>query len=251
MSHSLPLTDIPDYSIPLYIQIAERMISQIETGELSPGDRLPAERELSENLGINRMTLRRALRVLESQGLVLRRHGVGTFVGKPKIDRPMDVLFRFTRGMQKRGLTPGAKVISLEQAPVSAAVGRDLAIPASSPVYRILRLRSINQESVMLESYTIPVGIFPALDRYDLEKRSIYEVMEVEYSVRIVRARQSFEPVVASAFEAELLGVWVGAPLMLEQRISFDKDNRPVEYGKDRYRGDRFRFITEAAPFDF
>jgi GntR family transcriptional regulator len=250
-SLALPLTEIPDYSIPLYIQIAERLISQIETGELSPGDRLPAERDLSENMGINRMTLRRALRVLEAQGMVLRKHGVGTFIGEPKIDRPMDVLYRFTRGMQKRGLTPGAKVISLEQTPVSAAVGRDLAISPSSLVYKILRLRSINQEPVMLESYTIPVQLFLGLDRFDLEKRSIYEVMEVDYGVGIVRARQSFEPVVASAFEAELLGVWVGAPLMLEQRISFDKDNRPVEYGKDRYRGDRFRFITEAAPFDF
>jgi GntR family transcriptional regulator, N-acetylglucosamine utilization regulator len=251
MSLALPLTDIPEYSIPLYIQIADRLINQIEAGELSPGDRLPPERELSENLGINRMTLRRALRVLEAQGWVLRKHGVGTFIGEPKIDRPMDVLFRFTRGMQKRGLTPGAQVISLEQAPVTAAVGRDLTIPLSSPVYMILRLRSINQEPVMLESYTIPVQRFPRLDQYDLEKRSIYEVMEVEYGVGIVRARQSFEPVVASAFEAELLRVWVGAPLMLEQRISFDRDNRPVEYGKDRYRGDRFRFVTEAAPFDF
>ena len=69
------------YSVPLYIQIADRLVSQIESGELAPGDRLPAERELSENLGVNRMTLRRALRVLESKGLVLRKHGIGTFVG--------------------------------------------------------------------------------------------------------------------------------------------------------------------------
>lgn len=74
--------------------------------------------------------------------------------------------------------------------------------------------------------------------------------MESEYGVSIARARQSFEPVVASPFEAELLAVRVGAPLMLETRISFDADNQPVEYGKDRYRGDRFRFVTEATPFD-
>lgn len=250
-SQGLSDADIPEYSIPLYIQIAERLIAQIEAGEFAPGDRLPPERELSEALGINRMTLRRALRVLEYQGLIMRKHGVGTFIAEPKIDRPMDVLFRFTRGMQKRGLTPGAKVISLEQTGVDAGVGRELALSPSAPVYKILRLRSINQEPVMLESYTIPAQRFPGLENYDLEKRSIYEVMESEYGVRIVRARQSFEPVVATAFEAELLGVWVGAPLMLEKRVSLDKDNHPVEYGKDRYRGDRFRFITEAAPFDF
>lgn len=238
------------YSLPLYIQIAEGLVGRIESGELVPGDRLPPERELSEMLGVNRMTLRRALRVLEAQGLIVRKHGVGTYVAEPKIDRPMDTVFRFSRGMQTRGFTPAARLISLEQIYVDAALARELAIPVSSLVYRILRLRSINQEPVLLESYTIPAQRFPRLEEYDLELRSIYEIMETEYGVSIVRARQSFEPVVASDFEADLLKVRVGAPLMLEKRISYDAQDRPVEYGKDRYRGDRFRFITEAAPFE-
>ena len=239
------------YSIPLYIQITEGLIGQIETGELAPGEQLPPERELSEKLGVNRMTLRRALRVLETQGLIVRKHGVGTYIAAPKIDRPMEIVFRFTSGMQQRGYTPGARIISLEQTVVDAALARELAVGVSSLAYRILRLRSINQEPVLLENYTIPAGRFPGLDLHDLEKRSIYEVMENEYSVAIVRARQSFEPVVASAFEAELLEVELGAPLMLEKRTSYDQRGQPVEYGKDRYRGDRFRFVTEAsAPFD-
>jgi GntR family transcriptional regulator len=235
----------PAYSIPLYIQIADSLVDGIEAGELAPGDRLPPERELSEKLGVNRMTLRRALRVLEAQGLVLRKHGVGTYIAEPKIDRQMDAVFRFTRGMQNRGFTPGARIISLEETPVDAALARDLGVPVSSTAYSIVRLRSINQEPVLLESYRIPAQRFQGLDRHDLERRSIYEVMESEYGVSIVRARQSFEPVVASAFEADLLGVRTGAPLMLEKRISYDAENRPVEYGKDRYRGDRFRFITD------
>ena len=239
------------FSIPLYIKLAEGLVSQIESGELSPGDRLPPERDLSEQLGVNRMTLRRALRVLESQGLVVRKHGVGTFISEPKIDRQMDVVFRFTRGMQRRGFTPGAKMISFECVAVDASVSRDLDVPAASQAYKILRLRSINQEPVMLESYIIPAGRFPEMDACDLESRSIYEVMDTEYGVSIARARQSFEPVVASPFEAELLQVWVGAPLMLEKRTSYDHEGRPVEYGRDRYRGDRFRFVTDAAPFDF
>jgi GntR family transcriptional regulator len=246
-----PLKNRPlAYSIPLYIQIAEGLVGQIETGELAPGDQLPPERELSEKMGVNRMTLRRALRVLETQGLVVRKHGVGTFIAAPKIARQMDAVFRFTKGMQRRGYTPGARVISLDQGIVDKATARELALPIAAQAYRILRLRSINQEPVLLEDYSIPAGLFPGLERHDLERRSIYEVMENEYGVSIFRARQSFEPVVASEFEAELLDVRVGAPLMLEKRISFDQDNRPVEYGKDRYRGDRFRFITEAAPFD-
>ncbi len=239
------------FSIPLYIQIAEGLIGQIETGELTPGTQLPPERELSEKLGVNRMTLRRALRVLEAQGLILRRQGVGTFIAEAKIDRQMNVVFRFTRGMQSRGYSPGARIISLEKSMVDASLARELEVPVSSPIFRIVRLRTINQEPVLIENYAIPERRFPGLDQHDLESRSIYEIMETHYGVRIARARQSFEPVLATEFEAELLNIPIGAPLMLERRLSFDDQGLPVEYGKDLYRGDRFRFVTEAAPFDW
>jgi GntR family transcriptional regulator len=245
-----PLSSSLAFSIPLYIQIAEGLISQIEARELLPGDQLPSERELSLKLNVNRMTLRRALRVLESQGLIVRRHGVGTFVSEPKIERQMDEVYRFTLGIKQRGLTPGARVISLEVIMLDASQSAQLAVPLSSPAYRIIRLRSINQEPVLIESYTIPLARFPGLDGFDLEQRSIYEVMESEYGVTIARARQSFEPVAASVFESELLGVELRSPLMLERRVTYDAHDRPVEVGKDRYRGDRFRFVTETAPFD-
>jgi len=245
------LTPALAISIPLYIQIAEGLISQIESGELTPGDRLPAERELSEKLGVNRMTLRRALHVLEAQGVIVRKHGIGTYIAEPKIERRVDTVFRFTTGMQSRGYTPGTRLISLEPIFLDAALARQLALPVAAPAYQIRRLRTLNQEPVLLESYTIPAGRFPGLEVHDLESRSVYEVMESEYGISIALARQSFEPVVASAFEAELLGVRTGAPLMMEKRISFDKERCPVEYGKDLYRGDRFRFETEAVPMDF
>ncbi len=242
-------TNTYSFSIPLYIQIAEKLISRIESGDLSPGEKLPPERCLSEEIGVNRMTLRRALEVLESQGLILRKHGVGTFLAEPKIDRQMDVVYRFTRGIQNRGLTPSANIISIENIMAEPSLANDLALPISSHVYSILRLRSINQEPVMLESYKIPQQRFPGLEHYDLENRSIYDILENEYGVPIMKARQSFEPVNATEFEANLLKINIGEALMLEKRLSFDDQNLPVEYGKDFYRGDRFRFVSEAAPF--
>lgn len=238
------------YSLPLYIQIAEGLIDQIKSGDLAPGDRLPAERELSETLGVNRMTLRRALRVLEAQGLVQRKHGVGTYVAEPVIERQTATIFRFTRGVQSRGFTPGARLVACHQEMVDAKLARELALPVSAAVYHIIRLRDINRDPVLLESYTIPVARFPDLDRYDLESQSIYEVMANVYGISIARARQSFTPVVATPYEAEMLEVEPGAPLMLEERLSFDEGGVPVEYGQDRYRGDRFRFVTETALFE-
>ncbi|MGD2143625.1 MAG: GntR family transcriptional regulator [Anaerolineae bacterium] len=236
--------------VPLYVQIAESLLDHIESGELAPGDRLPSERKLSEMFDVNRMTVRRALQMVELQGLIVRRWGNGTYVAEPKIERQAAKLVPFTKGMRRRGYTPGARLITLEEKPVDVSVAEELGVPVSTPVYYIRRLRLLNQEPVMLERLTVPVHRFPGLARYDLALRSIYEVMETEYGVVISRARQSLEPVAATEYEAELLEVKAGAPLMLERRLGFDGEGQPVEYGRDLYRGDRFRFVTETAPLE-
>ena len=250
MSHKLGSLPVSRFAtaVPLYIQIAEGLLDRIESGELSPGNRLSPERELSEALGVNRMTLRRALQLLETRGLLVRRRGDGTYVAGPKIERQAGQLVPFTRGMERRGYVPGARVITFERRPTKAGVARELELPVSAPVYFVRRLRLINQEPVMLERLTVPARRFPEFERFDLSSRSVYDVMEKEYGITVVRARQSLEPVVATEYEAELLGVEPGAPLMLERRLGLDQDDQPVEHGKDLYRGDRFRFVTEIAP---
>ncbi len=237
-------------AIPLYIQIAEGLLEQIESGALAPGDRLPPERELSESLGVNRMTLRQALRALETQGLLIRQQGSGTYVAEPKIEREAGRLFPFTEGIQRRGHLPGAKVIKLEQQPAEISVANKLQTSVSAPVYRGQRLRFINQQPMMLEKFFLPAHCFPGFEQYNLENRSLYEVMETEYGFVVSRARQSLEAVSATEYEAELLKIKAGAPLMLEQRLAFDQDGQPIEYAKDVYRGDRFRFVTELAALE-
>lgn len=236
--------------IPLYVQIAESLIARIESGELAAGDRLPSERELSEALGVNRLTLRRALRALEGQGLITRVPGRGTHVAAPKIERQASRLVSFTRGMQQRGYAPGTRLLSVELRPAHAAQAAVLQIATGAPVCVVHRLRTLNREPVLIEQYTLPVERFPGLDRHALQSQSIYAVLRQAYGVEIRRARQSLEPVAATEYEAGILGVPIGAPLMLERRLSFDADDRPVEHGRDLYRGDRFRFVTETAPWE-
>ena len=238
-------------SPPVYMQISDRLLDQIESGKLRPGDRLPTERELSKRLNVNRMTVRRAFQLLEFKGLINRLQGSGTYVAEPKIERQASFLISFTKGMQRRGYVPGTKIIRFERRAVEDPIGEELKLADSAPVYNIHRLRLLNQEPVLLERLSIPVYRFPNLERYDLSKRSLYEVMEKEYSISVVHARQSLEPVLAFEYEAELLEVGPGTPIMLEKRLSFEQDGQPVEYGRDLYRGDRFLFVTNIAPLEF
>jgi len=250
MSNPVQPPDRNNPSIPVYEQIAENLLDQIESGQLSPGDRLPPERELSDQLRVNRLTLRRALQKLEMQGLLNRRQGAGTYVSEPKIEQQAEVIISFTRGMARRGYIPGANIVKFENQPAGKSRAAELGLTASDRVYLIYRLRMLNQEPVLLERLTIPAHRFPDFDCHDLSTRSLYEVMESEYGVTVLRARQSLEPVIALNYEAELLDVLPGAPLMLQRRLSFDQDDQPVEFGKDLYRGDRFRFVTEIAPLE-
>ena len=237
-------------SIPLYVQIAESLLERIRVGELVPEQRLPSERELSKSLNVSRMTLRAALDVLDNKGLLVRRPGDGTYVAKPKIERQAAKLVPFTENMRSRGYQAKARLIVFERRLAEVSIANKLKVPVSAPVYYFRRLRLINEEPVLLETCTMPAYRFPNFETHDLELRSVYEIVETEYALKPHHSEQSLEAVSATDFEAELLGIIPGTPLILERRLAFDQEGYPLEYGHDLYRGDRFRFVTEIAPLE-
>lgn len=228
--------------LPLYIQIAEGLLERIESGELSVGARVPSERDLSKQLDVARMTVRQALQLLESQGVLTRKQGVGAFVAAPKVERPADQLAPFTRGMESLGLQPGATVLVLEERVANAIVARKLQIHLSAPVYYCQRVRSVNHEPIMVETFYLPFERFPNFTQQDLTDRSLYQVLESVYNTSIHKAEQSLEAVPATEYESHWLDVPKGAPLLREERLAFDQAGEPVEYAKDLYRGDRIRY---------
>ena len=237
-------------SVPLYIQIAENLISKIESGDLKPGDKLPSERSLGEQYSVQRATVRQALDVLEHHGLIIRKRGSGTFIAKAKIEREATRLFAFTKIMSSRGFLTGAKILSFSEQKADARASRKLSIDIGQPIYYIHRLRLLDNEPMMLEKIQLPKHIFPKIDQYDFEKRSLFEIMENEYSRVVTSAEQVLEAVPASEYEINVLGMPPGSSIMMEERVSRDQFGMTVEFSRDLYRGDRFRFIVENARFD-
>ena len=232
----------------VYMRIAENLQERIETAEFKAGDKLPSERMLSEELQVNRITIRRAFSILENKGLIKRKHGGGTFVSLPKIERQAAELVPFTLAMRQQGFQPGDKIIHIKKQTPGSSVARELQLSNTEKVYSIFRIRLINEEPALLERFFFSAKRFPYFEKYDHTMRSGYEIMSTEYGVTVVRAEQSLEPVVATEQEARLLGIKAASPLMLERRLSFDEAGKPVEFGKDLYRGDRFKFVTRMAP---
>lgn len=234
-----------DVPIPLYYQIKARLLEAIENGQLKPGDRVLSERELTTQFGVSRMTARQALTEMESQGFLYRIQGKGTFVATPKLEQPLAGLTSFTEDMRRRGLEPAARVISAEEVVAGRKVARALGIGETASVYRLERLRLAGGEPMALEVSHIPANLVHGLlDREPVE-HSLYRVLEERYDLKLIRANQSLEAVAANAYEAEVLHVREGTPLLLLERVSRDAQDRNIEFVRSLYRGDRYRFTTE------
>jgi GntR family transcriptional regulator len=209
-----------------YAAIIAEIEQAIADGRLAPGDRLPAERALAEEHGVSRMTVRQALQLLESRGLLRRaigRNG-GSFVARPKVERDLGTFSGLSEQLARQGVAAGARVLSARE--VDGAI-------------EISRVRLADGEPFALERSTFPERFGWLLER-DLTG-SLYELLGDDAPVRAV---ERIEPIAADADEAIALELRVGAPLLLVDRIAYNADGDVVETARDVFRGDRTRIVA-------
>jgi len=232
--------------IPYYIQLIDILKEKVQQAEWVPGDQIPGEQDLCEYYQISRTVVRQALRELEYEGVISRQKGKGTFISLPKISEGLvQKLTGFYQDMVERGLKPGSKVLHQNVSPASEKVARFLNIKPEEKVVDIQRLRFINDEPIQLVTTYIPFEICPALASVDLTNRSLYEYLEKEYGIIITKGHRYIEAVLANDYEAALLGIERGAPLLMLDSVSFSENGQPIEYYHALHRGDRSRFEVE------
>lgn len=230
--------------LPRYIRLKEIIRERILSGEWAPGGLIPSERELCERYGISRMTARQSITELVNEGLLYREQGKGTYVGRPKIAQQLLRLTGFTEDMKSREQRPGAKVLSAEMWPADEATAERLRIKIGQPVYRLRRLRLADFEPLALETSCVSfIGCERLLDN-NLERDSLYQLLEVAYDVPPLEAEQELEADRAAEDEAQLLNVAVGSPVLRTRRVTNTRRNQPVEFATSVYRGDKYQFFT-------
>src|SRR5256885_8129820 len=161
----------------------ERVLELIES--LTTGDAIPAERQLSADLGVSRLTVRAALDDLVREGYLQRRRGAGTFVSEPKIAQEL-TMTSFTEDMRRRGMEPESRTLSLEIVPAGARLGRFLHVSPSERVLVATRLRLADGETMAIETLHVREELVPGLSASDLERRSFYELLRQRYGIVIV-----------------------------------------------------------------
>jgi GntR family transcriptional regulator len=212
--------------------------------QLGVGEAIPSERQLSTTFGVSRLTVRAALDDLVREGLLVRRHGSGTFVSEPKIAQEL-TMTSFTEDMLRRGMTPASRTLDLRVAPAGAHLGRLLHVSPSEPIVIISRLRLADRETMAIETLHVRQSLVPGLTARDLERQSFYELLLDRYDVDVVGGLQTIEPTVTNEEESDALGVPLHAPAFLFERTTRSSAGEIVEYVRSIYRGDRYKLVTE------
>ena len=234
-----------DGRVSKHALVRDEILSMLD--ELQVGDALRPERRLATDLGVSRPTLRSVIDELVREGLLVRRHGSGTYVAEPKIALQL-TMTSFSEDMTRRGMRPSSEVVSFESTTAGAKLGQRLRLSPLEEVWVITRLRLADDETMAIEWLHAPRRLLPELRREDLAQQSFYELLRERRGIVIARGVQTIEPTVTSQEEADLLGVPVHSPAFLFERTTEGQEGEMVEFVRSVYRGDRYRLVTELRP---
>lgn len=225
---------------PLYLQLVQRIATSIELGQWPGGGVLPGERQLCEELQVSRTTLRKAIQVLTERGLIVSRQGSGNYVAQ-QVMQGLTQLTSFSDDMRARGWEPGARVLSAGIHAADALEAAALRLNAEDRVLRLVRLRMADGVPLALERATVSTEYLPDPAVVGC---SLYAALQ-DRGLRPVRAVQHLRAAAALPADAEHLGIEVGMPVMHTVRSSFLADDRPIEFTRSVYRGDRYDFVAD------
>lgn len=225
----------------LYLQVIDRLKQDIEEGIYKEREKLPSEFDLAKHLGVSRATLREALRILEEENVIIRRHGVGTFVSaKPLFTSGIEQLNSVTNMIKQAGMKPGTIFLSsLTQGPTEEDIRR-FTCSADDDIVVLERVRTANGDPVVYCVDKIPVNILPETFSHDEE--SMLNILEGEANRRITYAVAQIEPIGYHEKVSPILECEPETALLVLKQMHFDEMDEPILYSVNYFRADKFSF---------
>ncbi|MDP1986823.1 phosphonate metabolism transcriptional regulator PhnF [Phenylobacterium sp.] len=221
-------------AMPLWREIAQSLERQIRSRELTPGDKLPTEHELSRQFMVNRHTVRRALSDLQEKGIVESTQGRGSFVRRPSRPARLQKRPRFTEAVLRSGAEPTTQILKLEVRPAISAVAEALGVKIGAPVIFMERLRFVDGEPTALGLHHFSFERFPTFIEMYKARGTITQTLRDSGVPDYTRRRTAISARLPTPQEAEQLHVPRHVPLLIRRYLNVDGLGRPLEFGESR-----------------
>lgn len=230
-----------DTPVPLYYQLEQFIIKNIENGTLKNGEMIPPEKELAKELNISRTTIRQAFSDLASKGFIDRLKAKGTFISTPKIyGEFIQKLEPFDAEMHKKGITPSTKVLKTSVEMPLPEIQKKLNLDDSEKVIVLERLRYGNDKPIVyVKTYLSEKSLAGIVDE-DLEHNSLYMLMRQKYGINVQSVNRKLTATSSDDYVSELLKVDSNTAVLFSMTTGYDAGNNPVEYSLASYRSDSY-----------
>lgn len=227
-----------------YQIISDKIMESIEKGIYRPGEKLPSEIKMAEHFNVSRETFRSAIRLLEQHGVVIVKHGVGTFITKmlPMIPSSLESLTKISDLIKHAGLIEGERKDFSKTVECTADWAEKLAIPVGTPVSFHQRIRTANNEPVVLSQNIMSKSLIgDALEKKELYG-SLTEFLEQECNIKLLTSDSELIVPLHTDTLCQQLLVYPETTVLLMEQIHYNELNEPVMYSRDYFRNDIFQF---------
>ncbi|HEX4298677.1 MAG TPA: GntR family transcriptional regulator [Devosia sp.] len=228
---------------PLYLQLKRWIEDAVRRGAVGPGDALPSERDLAARMELSRVTVRKAVQHLVREGLLVQRHGSGTYVAPQsgRVEQSLSQLTSFAEDMARRGMSVRSRWLDRGLYPPSPEETVALGLSAGESVARVARLRLSGDTPIAIERAALSSAVLPDPEAIGA---SLYAHLDRRGN-RPVRAIQRIRAVSLGADDAALLELSPGVASLQIERTSYLGSGRAIEFTRSIYRGDTYDFIAE------
>jgi GntR family transcriptional regulator len=230
--------------LPRYHQIAQTLRERIAAGDPPAGARLHNQRSLAREFGVTLMTLRQGLELLERDGLITRRHGLGTFVGSPYVDYDIIHLRTFAADLSAQGERVATRFLRSHFIDVDRRVARELGLTGRR-AFVLERLRLVGGHPMSFQASYLSPSVGAEVSKLDLALTPLGQALSLTLGLEITAARETVSAVHLEPRAARELGCRPGIPAFRADRVSIGKGGEPIVYDRVFIPGDRFRITRQ------
>lgn len=232
------------HSLPVYHQLSSILRQQIKDGAFSPDKAMPSEMQLSTDYDVSRVTVRRALELLETEGRIVRRHGVGTFVAPlaRNAQEPAGRVSGLVENLISMGMDTSARLLEYTPAMMPPAqVSQALGLQPDDTVLKLVRLRTHRGATLSVSTVYLPHSVAHLVQEHMLDDRPVVRMLE-EGGIRPYRAEQTMSAVPADDAVAGWLGIGISMPVIRLRRTIFNDQGHPIEHYIGLYNPDNYEY---------